>query len=430
MRKLVTASLALAALAGLAQAQTRFFLIEPDAGYDYAVVQDVSKDGRYALVSLQNSTQRPTPLFGYILDLKTNARTNITGPGNADLIPLAISNNRTVVGYYGGGALATSVSFIWTDATGLVDIGGLPGNNINYATGVSADGTIVVGTSGTSFGDAFQQGWRWTSENGFTPLDDIGNDTLTFGAAEDISADGTTVVGAGTIGDQDPDTDDVGFAVFWGNSGGAPTTIGNLPNPLFTGGAFATAASSDGSVIIGTSPAFSPSGAFTNRAFRYTAAGGMVNLGSLPASPEGSITALDCSNDGNTVVGYMISGGVNTWRAVVWTQSTGFRTLDQILAANGAPPLPNNIVLRETYCSGDGKTIGGWAYNTATQRYKGYIALPCNADFNRDDTVDFFDYLDFVAAFAAEGAGADFNGDSTIDFFDYLDFVAAFAINC
>jgi hypothetical protein len=54
----------------------------------------------------------------------------------------------------------------------------------------------------------------------------------------------------------------------------------------------------------------------------------------------------------------------------------------------------------------------------------------CAADFNADGTVDFFDYLDFVAAFGEEDPAADFNGDETVDFFDYLDFVAAFEVGC
>jgi hypothetical protein len=49
------------------------------------------------------------------------------------------------------------------------------------------------------------------------------------------------------------------------------------------------------------------------------------------------------------------------------------------------------------------------------------------ADFNGDTVVDFFDYLDFVAEFAAGSLESDFNDDGVIDFFDYLDFVAAFA---
>ena len=55
---------------------------------------------------------------------------------------------------------------------------------------------------------------------------------------------------------------------------------------------------------------------------------------------------------------------------------------------------------------------------------------PCRADFNGDGVLDFFDYLDFVAAFSSTNISADFNGDTIVDFFDYLDFVQAFADGC
>ena len=54
----------------------------------------------------------------------------------------------------------------------------------------------------------------------------------------------------------------------------------------------------------------------------------------------------------------------------------------------------------------------------------------CPADYNGDGQADFFDYLDFVSAFAAGDMNADFNGDGELDFFDYLDFVAAFDAGC
>lgn len=56
--------------------------------------------------------------------------------------------------------------------------------------------------------------------------------------------------------------------------------------------------------------------------------------------------------------------------------------------------------------------------------------MPRAADFNADGTLDFFDYLDFVAAFSSNGSAADFNADTVIDFFDYLDFVAASWSGC
>ena len=54
----------------------------------------------------------------------------------------------------------------------------------------------------------------------------------------------------------------------------------------------------------------------------------------------------------------------------------------------------------------------------------------CLADFNCDQAVDFFDYLDFVQAFASTAATADFNEDGVIDFFDYLDFLSEFSQGC
>lgn len=58
------------------------------------------------------------------------------------------------------------------------------------------------------------------------------------------------------------------------------------------------------------------------------------------------------------------------------------------------------------------------------------IPASCAADFNGDGAVDFFDYLDFVAAFSTGAAAADYNRDGAIDFFDYLDFVDAFSTGC
>jgi hypothetical protein len=58
------------------------------------------------------------------------------------------------------------------------------------------------------------------------------------------------------------------------------------------------------------------------------------------------------------------------------------------------------------------------------------VVPACDADFNHDNTVDIFDYVDFVAAFATGASAADFNHDTVVDFFDYLDFVAAFSAGC
>lgn len=54
----------------------------------------------------------------------------------------------------------------------------------------------------------------------------------------------------------------------------------------------------------------------------------------------------------------------------------------------------------------------------------------CPADFNGDDTVNIFDYLDFVNAFELGLPGADFDHDGAIDLFDYDAFVVALETPC
>jgi probable HAF family extracellular repeat protein len=75
-----------------------------------------------------------------------------------------------------------------------------------------------------------------------------------------------------------------------------------------------------------------------------------------------------------------------------------------------------------------GEITGFGTFNGRTRAF--LLAPVCRADFNQDGSVDFFDYLDFVAAFDSEGPLSDFNRDGTVDFFDYLDFVAAFDVPC
>ncbi|MDX2148769.1 MAG: GC-type dockerin domain-anchored protein [Planctomycetota bacterium] len=54
---------------------------------------------------------------------------------------------------------------------------------------------------------------------------------------------------------------------------------------------------------------------------------------------------------------------------------------------------------------------------------------PCD-DFDSSGVVDLFDYLGFVAAFAADEPAADFDGGGTVDFFDYLGFIQRWGSGC
>jgi hypothetical protein len=101
------------------------------------------------------------------------------------------------------------------------------------------------------------------------------------------------------------------------------------------------------------------------------------------------------------------------------------------LDGGGGASTAGGIALRGTVGQPDAAaTMTGGSITLRGGFWAPYPRSACPADFNRDQVVDFFDYLDFVAALDAEDISADFNGDQVVDFFDYLDFAAAFDAGC
>jgi hypothetical protein len=58
------------------------------------------------------------------------------------------------------------------------------------------------------------------------------------------------------------------------------------------------------------------------------------------------------------------------------------------------------------------------------------VVVACVSDFNANLSVDFFDYLDFVAAFDMQRPDTDIDNNGQVDFLDYLEFVEAFSNGC
>jgi hypothetical protein len=54
----------------------------------------------------------------------------------------------------------------------------------------------------------------------------------------------------------------------------------------------------------------------------------------------------------------------------------------------------------------------------------------CDADFNGDGNLDFFDVSLFIQAFNNQDASADFNNDGNWDFFDVSLFIQGFNAGC
>lgn len=274
----------------------------------------------------------------------------------------AVSADGTTVVGYSETSEAARHAFRWTEAGGLEDLEDLPGgSDDSAATGVSGDGSVIVGAGSAAGAKAF----RWTAAGGMQEL----LESLELSAASAVSADGTTTVGyfAPSLAVQLPaawrpdgmggfaldpleelaggleegvayaassdGTITVGYAgstasgsaseaVLW--NGSTATPLGDLP-----GGAFASearAVSADGTVVAGLGNT-----AAGREAFRWTAAEGLVSLGDLDGGGVDSV-AQAISADGETIVGYARPApGVH--HAFVWDAARGMRDLHELAGA-------------------------------------------------------------------------------------------------
>jgi probable HAF family extracellular repeat protein len=209
---------------------------------------------------------------------------------------------------------ASHSPFRWTAAGGLRELGFFPGyNNFTAATGVSGDGSIVVGTGPS---DSGLQAFRWTAAGGIRGLGELpGGPSMSEALA--ISAGGSTIVGASFS--------EPGVEAFRWTEAGGMVGLGDLP-----GGGFhsvARAASADGSVVVGSATSDNPVFPSAGEAFIWTADGGMRSLRDVLVEDHGldltgwRLTAANgISADGRTIVGdglHVSGSSFLGWVAVV-----------------------------------------------------------------------------------------------------------------
>jgi probable HAF family extracellular repeat protein len=283
------------------------------------------------------------------------------GNGNAFGIS---ADGKVVVGDSG------SVAFRYKNGV-MTLLGVLPGGSFSVAHDVSSDGNVIVGYSSSSSG---LQAFRW--ENNFmTGLGYLPGFTMES-CGNAVSGDGTIVVGYSKSAGGEM------RAFRWEN--GVMTDLGGLPG----GGhnVVANAISADGSVIVGKSD--SNSG---YQAFRWKD-GVMVGLG---ISPGGSSSeAYGVSYDGSIVVGDCYNG---THQAFIWDEKHGMRNLAYVLAMDYGVSIGAGNLEMATAISDDGTTIVGTGNNSHGD-YGGWLAVinPSSSkmaeDLNNDCTVNFKDF--------------------------------------
>ena len=325
------------------------------------------------------------------------------------------------------GPTNTQRAFIWHSATGVMTPLGIPsGTGANFAYGVSGDGLTVVGNTSVST-TAAGQAFRWTAIGGFQLLPVLPGAGASSGRA--CSADGSVVVG---------DTASTPFR--WTPAGGPNGTT--LAIPALTGASNgfgeALAVSANGSAVVGaiTSPTLIDASLgfpiSQGVAFRWTAAGNRA-LGALPSTGTQTSEAFAVSANGLVAVGNSRTSGTvsagGVLEAFVWTPRWGIVSLSSRLGAALPPGIRLDLA---SGISADGRVVCGSATTIATGRQFAFSATinSCIGDQNGSGTLEVQDIFDFLGDWFAGLLRADANGSGTLEVQDIFDFLAAWFSGC
>jgi hypothetical protein len=246
--------------------------------------------------------------------------------------------------YFSGSSLSGSPTSTqahrFADDGDHVLIGKLPGTANSYTRAISDDGRVVVGHS-----DLYSQTpgvitypFRWTPQTGrqeIGPANGLGG-----GEVEDLSRDGSTIVGNSS-----------GGAWVWREIGG----FSYLPTLVPNRNASAKAVSADGTIIVGT--VHIEDNSLARRLARWIGSDiQVIQQSDYFESP----VAEDVSDDGGTIVGSIrISGSAPTW-GMICTPEFGIMLAHDYLSMHGLN-IPAGVQIDRVFTvSADGLTFGGW----------------------------------------------------------------------
>ncbi len=222
------------------------------------------------------------------------------------------------------------------------------GTSLSGPYGVNQDGSLGVGLLWRAQVCHANAG-TWDLVNGgpATVLPTIFTGPAT--RANAVNADGSVIVGW-----QDQLTGER-TAAKWVNT--VPELITNDDGSL---NGEAHAVSADGKTIVGENYGYTGGG---SPAWMWREGKGVSPIGvSIYGTNKGNFTALDVSDDGKIVVGFIRKGQLLE-RAFVWRSGKGASYLDTLLSNGGAVVPPGWTLNVASLISADGKTIYGWGFN-------------------------------------------------------------------
>lgn len=347
----------------------------------------VSPDGYWAL-GLNYTTQRAARVA---LDGSTFEFPDAPD-GTTTVTAYSSSQDNTVVVGSAMSPTQTPRAFQWTEQGGTQDLGTLAGDTSAKALDISAGGAVVVGYSNGPRPGTGNMPFVWTGAGGMAELEVAAGGGMGEGAANAVSADGSTVVGVRRFG-------------------------------------------------------------VALRAFRWRGAGTDQDLGT-PTDPDDLTVpteAFSTSADGRWTVGCVSSttGVPGTDVAVVWDALGRAQRADDLLTWNGDTTHLAYDLTSLGCISADARTVSGTCIERSTQQALTFVAMlgldpVCAADVGtqggvpgHDGLLDNNDFIVYIDAFFSRRPVADMGStggvpgpDGAFDNNDLVVFIDRFFQGC
>jgi uncharacterized membrane protein len=304
---------------------------------------DMTPDGAIVVGSLKNVGPNRAETFRWTSG--TNFESLGLQLGAGSLARAVSADGHVIVGTVNADiGYSTARPFYWRDGQGLTLPGLLPGGSYGWATGVSADGSTMVGYGDNPAG----VGWKWTATGGYQILSAPAGYVGAVVAPHGVSATGDTIAGYVRDGTNNA------FAVRWNAAGAQVCPVPGIAQSI----------QRDGHAILF---------AGSTDAMRWWNDGRIDDLGAYPGAIVSWPTAT--SDDGSIICGSGVIAAY-TGRAWIWTAPTGLVDLRDYLQQRGVD-LSGWVLASVASISADGTIICGYGthtYSPGNSRDETFIA--------------------------------------------------------
>ncbi|NDA48477.1 MAG: hypothetical protein EBY21_14630, partial [Alphaproteobacteria bacterium] len=301
---------------------------------------------------------------GGVQDLGLLAGTSSQGMPYTYAFATGISANGTVIVGQSADDANMGQAYVWTLSGGMVGLGYLNGGGTSSASAVSSNGAVIVGTAEDGADSSLQKAVLWTGPlYAIQPLG-LGKLDSATPYASSVSGDGKKIVGFAT---------DSTTSYAWRWNSGDSNIAKFMPAGFNLGYSDAAAISLDGTTIVGTVSATNDQSNLQAYAYKNST---LTLLGLLNGSTGASAYSYGhaVNQDGTVIVGQATDGANNDRQAGYrWSASNGMQSIEQWLASKGVAINPASAyATNAASVSADGCVVGGQLSNS-----HGFIARGC-----------------------------------------------------